>query len=92
MKSNVVGGIIGTGLSAIGTALQTSEVLQIISLIITIVGALISMIIIPLLTWYKKAKQDGKITIDEVIEGGETLQKGTEAITTLIDKNKEKED
>ncbi len=89
---NLIGGVIGTGLSAVGTALQTSEVLQIISLIITIIGALISMILIPILSWYKKAKQDGKITIDEVIEGGETLQEGTNAVIDLIDKNKEKED
>lgn len=89
---NLIGGIIGTGLSAVGTALQTSEVLQIISLVITIIGALISMILIPILSWYKKAKQDGKITIDEVIEGGETLQEGTNAVIDLIDKNKEKED
>ena len=89
---NLIAGIIGTGLSAVGTAIQTSEVLQIISLVITIVGALISMILIPILSWYKKAKQDGKITIDEVIEGGETLQEGTNAVIDLIDKNKEKED
>lgn len=89
---NLIGGIIGTGLSAIGTAIQTSEVLQIISLVITIIGALISMILIPILSWYKRAKQDGKITIDEVIEGGETLQEGTNAVIDLIDKNKEKED
>ena len=86
------GGIIGTGLSAIGTAMQTSEVLQVISLCITIIGALISMVIIPLLTWYKKSKQDGKITIDEVIEGGKTLQEGTKAVKDLIDKNTKKED
>lgn len=89
---NLIGGIIGTGLSAIGTAIQTSEVLQIISLVITIIGALISMILIPILSWYKRAKQDGKITVDEVIEGGETLQEGTNAVIDLIDKNKEKED
>jgi len=89
---NLIGGIIGTGLSAVGTAIQTSEVLQIISLVITIIGALISMILIPILSWYKKAKQDGKITVDEVIEGGETLQEGTNAVIDLIDKNKEKED
>lgn len=85
-----IGGLVGTGLSAIGTATQTQEILQIISLVITIIGGLVSLIIIPILNWYNKAKKDGKITTDELIEGAETLKDGIEALDDKINE-KEKE-
>lgn len=81
----------GTGatiLSATGTALQTEEVLRIVSLIITILGAIISMIVLPLLTWYKNAKRDGKITKDEIKEGIDTLQEGIEGVKDALDEKK----
>lgn len=81
----------GTGatiLSTTGTALQTEEVLRIVSLIITILGAIISMIVLPLLTWYKNAKRDGKITKDEIKEGIDTLQEGIEGVKETLDDKK----
>lgn len=77
-----------TILSATGTALQTEEVLRIVSLIITILGAIISMIVLPLLTWYKNAKRDGKITKDEIKEGIDTLQEGIEGVKDALDDKK----
>lgn len=68
MKNELIGGSVGTALSAVGTGLQTNDVLQTISLIITIIGGLITFIIVPLLTWYKNAKKDGKIDDDELEE------------------------
>ena len=88
MKRELIGGAVGTLLSATGTALQTQEVLQIISLCITILGAIISMIILPLLTWYKNAKKDGKITEDEIKEGAETLKEGIEGVKQTLDDKK----
>lgn len=85
----IIGGALGTSVSATGTAMQTNEILQMVSLIITIIGAIISMIILPILTWYRSAKRDGKITIDEIQEGAETLKEGLEGVKqTLDDKNK----
>ena len=85
----IVGGL-ASGLSAVGTSIQTNEVLQIISLVLTIVGTLITFIVLPLLNWYIKAKKDGKITIEEVKEGVDTLQEGiTSTQNTLGDKKKE---
>lgn len=85
----IVGGV-ASSLSAVGTSIQTDEVLQIISLVLTILGTLITFIVLPLLNWYIKAKQDGKITIDEVKEGAETLQEGINSTqNTLGDKKKE---
>lgn len=77
-----------TILSATGTALQTEEILRIVSLIITILGAIISMIVLPLLTWYKNAKRDDKITKDEIKEGIDTLQEGIEGVKDALDDKK----
>ena len=88
INKELVGGAFGTALSATGTALQTNELLQTISLIITILGAIISMIVLPLLTWYKNAKKDGKITKDEIKEGIDTLQEGIEGVKDSLDDKK----
>lgn len=84
----LLAGIGATILSATGTALQTEELLRIVSLIITILGAIISMIVLPLLTWYKNAKRDGKITKDEIKEGIDTLQEGIEGVKDALDDKK----
>ena len=49
------------------TVIQTKEIFQIISLVLSI---LISLFIIvgKIVDWYKKAKSDGKITKDEIEE------------------------
>ena len=88
MEKEFVGGAIGTALSAVGTGLQTNEVLQIISIVITILGGIISMIVIPLLNWYQKAKQDGKITKEELKDG---IDVATTGIEQLIEDNKKKD-
>ena len=79
--------ILGTSLGVIGTALQTNELLQTISLIITIIGAVISMIVLPLINWYNKAKQDNKITHDEIKEAVEIVQNGVEKIEEETNKH-----
>ena len=86
MKQELIGGAVGTSLSVVGTAMQTNEVLQTISLILTILGSLITFIVIPLLNWYKNAKKDGKITADEIQEGVDIIIDGVE---NLKDKDKE---
>ena len=87
-KSEMVGGAVGTLLSATGTAMQPSEVLQIISLVITIIGGTISMIVIPLVSWYKRAKSDGKIDKDEVKEAHEIVENGSKGIKETLDDKK----
>lgn len=66
MKNEYIFGGIGATLGVVGTATQVNELLQTISLIITILGAVVSFIVVPLLTWYKNAKKDGKISSDEL--------------------------
>ena len=89
MNNEILLGAIGTGASAVGTATQTNEVLQTISLIITIIGGVITLIVVPVLTWWKKAKADGKITTDEIKEGVDTIKDG---VKDLNDKLNGKDD
>ena len=65
MNKEIIGSATGTALSLIGTTTQTQEVLQYISLGITIIGGILT-IIMSILAWYKNAKKDGKITQDEI--------------------------
>ena len=92
MEKELITGAVGTTLGVVGTATQTNEVLQTISLIVTIIGAVISMIIVPLVSWYLRAKQDGKITPDEIKEGVEILEDGVKKTQDEIEKEKEKDD
>lgn len=90
MKNEWIAGGVGATLGAVGTATQTNEILQTISLVITIIGAIISMIIVPLISWYQKAKKDGKITSDEIKDGIDTLVDGVKEVQDkLEDKNEE---
>lgn len=90
MKDEIITGTIGTGLSAVGTATQTNEILQTVSLIITIIGGLITFIVLPVLNWYNKAKQDGKIDAEEIKEGVQIITDGSEKVKDEIDKKEGK--
>ena len=88
-RNELIGGSIGTALSALGTALQTNEILETISLVITIIGGVITFIIVPILNWYRHAKKDGKIDADEIKEGLDIIVDGSERVKDEIDKGKE---
>ena len=87
MKDKLICGSIGTVLSAIGTGLQTNEVLETISLIITIIGGIITFIIAPLLSWYNKSKTDSKIDTSEIQEAIKIISNGSEKIKDQVDNN-----
>ena len=89
MNKNVLGGIVGTGISAVGTASQTNEKLQTISLVLTIVGTLIT-IIMALTNWWKNAKKDGKITKEEIKEGVDIIKDGVENLQDKLEDKEEK--
>lgn len=90
MKNEIIGGAIGTGISAVGTGLQTNDILQTISICITILGGLITFIIVPLITWYKKSKEDGKIDKKELEELHTIVSDGSEKIKNEIENKEEK--
>lgn len=64
MKEEAVG-ITGSGISWILTAIQNDTILSYINTISAILASLVTIAYI-VWKWYKKAKQDGKITKDEV--------------------------
>ena len=84
MKNELIAGSFGTALSVVGTATQVNETLQTISLVLTIIGALISFILVPLLNWYKDAKKDGKISPEEIKGAAETLEEGINKVHDSI--------
>lgn len=90
MNKELITGTIGTGLGVVGTAIQPNEILQIISIIITILGGLVSLIIVPLLNWYRNAKKDGKIDRDEIADAARVLSEGIGKTADEIRKAEEK--
>lgn len=88
MNKEVVGGMIGTGMTAVGTGLQTNEVLQAISIVLTIIGSLIT-IAMALTNWWKNAKKDGKITKEEIQDGIDIIVGG---VKDIKDKTEDKEE
>ena len=90
-NKELIGAVCGTSVSAVGTGLQTSEVLQIISLVLTIIGSLIT-ISMAIISWWKKAKADGKITSDEIQEGIEIIQNGVDDLKDKTQKEDKEED
>lgn len=90
MKNEIITGIVGTTCSAVGTATQTNEILETVSLVITIIGAIISFIIVPLISWYKNAKKDGKITKEEIKDGVSIVKDGVDKTISNIKKGEKK--
>ena len=73
MKHDEIVGFVGTGISTALTITQTNEVFQLIQLILSILAFLVT-ICFTIWKWYKKAKEDGKITLDEVEELFDNLE------------------
>lgn len=91
MKNEIGVCLVGEGAAVVGTATQTNQYLQTISLIITIIGGILTIIatcIIPMIKWFKKAKEDGKIDNEELKEGKNLFQKLMDAIKNLFNKKK----
>ena len=87
-NNSITCGRVGTAISAIGTALQTNDYLQTISLIVTIIGGIVTFIIMPLLNWFKKAKEDRKIDAKEAKEATEIMLQGGKKVIDGVKKAK----
>ena len=75
--------ILGIGLQAIFTAVQTDEVLRWISFGFTLVSVILT-IAYNIWRWWKKSKEDGKISMKEVDELGEIIKDGRDSLTSTI--------
>lgn len=87
-------GIIGTAVGATGAGLSVTELQAIISIIVTISGFIISVLIpliIKLVKKIKAAKEDGKITKEEVDDIASTVKEivdeSSKVIEEVSDKN-----
>ena len=75
--------ILGIGLQAIFTAIQTDEVLRWISFGFTLVSVILT-IAYNIWRWWTKSKEDGKISKKEVDELGEIIKDGSDSLTNTI--------
>ena len=80
--------ILGIGLQAIFTAIQTDEVLRWISFGFTLVSVILT-IAYNIWRWWKKSKEDGKISMKEVDELGKIIKDGSESLTNAIKEAKD---
>ena len=93
MQTKLVGGIVGTAISTMGMVISTEQLEQIVSIVCSVIGVLIVIVtslIVPLVKWYKKSKQDGVITKEEIQEGKEIITTGAKEVKDAIEKEKEK--
>lgn len=87
MERHDIFAIGGNTLTYLFTTMQTNEIFQIIELVLSILTSL-CIIFFKILTWYKKAKEDGKITKEEIEQLGEDI---SEDVENLKDKSKKGE-
>lgn len=82
-----IGGVSGSAVSFLGLSLEDAD--HIVGIICGVVGliiTIISTVIVPLLRRIKKAKEDGKITLDEVTD---IIENTTEDIKKVNDSIKD---
>ena len=79
--------ILGIGLQAIFTAIQTDEVLRRISFGFTLVSVILT-IAYNIWRWWRKSKEDGKISIDEVDELVDIVKDGSDSLTNITKEDK----
>lgn len=93
MSDKLFLGLIGTGVSAVGAGLSVTELQAIISIIVTILGFVISVLIplgIKLYNKIKAAKADGKIDKEELEDILETGKEIVDETGKVIDEIKDK--
>ena len=91
---NLYIGLVGTAISATGASLSVTDLQAIISIIVTIAGFVISVLIplcIKLSNKIKAAKEDGKVDKEEMKDilstGQEILEETKNVIDKIDDKN-----
>lgn len=86
MKTKVLDAIITTADGAgiwYGIA-NIKEILGIIVLVVSLIGTTVK-IALNIINWYKKAKEDGKITKEEIDEGIGLIKDGFEVVKEGVD-------
>ena len=93
-EDKIMIGILGTSISAVGAGLSVTELQAIVSIIVTVLGFIISVLIplcVKLYNKIKDAKEDGKIDKEEmediVYTGKEILDETKKVIDEVKDKH-----
>lgn len=85
-------GLTGTAVSAAGAGLSVTEIQAIVSIVVTVLGFIISVFVplcIKLYNKIKKAKEDGKIDkeeLDDIVETGKEIVDETKKVVDDIKK------
>lgn len=93
MDDKLLLGLTGTAVSATGAGLSVTEVQAIVSIIFTVLGFVISVLVplgIKLYNKIKKAKEDGKIDkeeLDDIVDTGKEIVDETKKVIDDV-KNK----
>ena len=87
MKSREFLDWLGCGFATIFTIVQTQQLFQIISLVLTCVATAVT-IAYTIWKWYKNAMKDGKIDEKEIKEGIDILNDAAKDIKELSNKDK----
>lgn len=82
---------VSNGVAVLFTALQTDRLLQIISLVLTIISVLTSLFF-TIFKWVKEAKQDGQIDVNEIIELHDKVNEHIDALNDIVENAQGKED
>ena len=93
-EDKILVGILGTSISAVGAGMSVTELQAIISMIVTVAGFIISVLIplcVKLYNKIKGAKEDGKIDKEEMKDimstGKEIVDETKEFIDKIDDKH-----
>ena len=79
--------ILGIGVQAILTAIQTDEVLRWISFGFTIFSVILN-IAYNVWRWWRKSKEDGKISMNEVDELVDIVKDGSDSLKNITKEDK----
>lgn len=84
MKVNEAVCVGGNALTYVLTVVQTKEIFQLISLILSVLVSVI-IILYRLWKWYNEAKADGKITKEELKKGIDIAKDGISEVKEKVD-------
>lgn len=94
MDDKLLFGLTGTAVSAAGAGLSVTEIQAIVSIVVTVLGFIISVFVplcIKLYQKIKKAKEDGKIDEEEMKDIVETGKEIVDKTKDVIDDIKKKD-
>lgn len=95
---SVIGGLTGSVISLLGLNYSMSELDSLISIICSVIGLTLAVIsfaiprVINLIKKVRKAREDGKITNDELDEIGQDVTEIANGLNDIINKENKKND